>query len=96
LKKFAESTCRKVTSLRSTVESIMIILVSYVEKGLQIQPEFLMIGVSGLLTLQSPKRFRELSLPTLKKITKMAREAYIPSHLHSCGGEETAALLQLV
>ncbi|MDH5686466.1 MAG: hypothetical protein OEZ48_01155 [Candidatus Bathyarchaeota archaeon] len=61
--------------------------VSYVERGLQIQPEFLMIGASGLLTLQSPKIFRELSLPTLKEITKMAKEADVPSHLHSCGRE---------
>ena len=46
-----------------------------------------MIGASGLLTLQSPKIFRELSLPTLKEITKMAKEADVPSHLHSCGRE---------
>jgi len=62
-------------------------IVSYVERGLEIQPDFLMIGASGLLTLQSPEIFRELSLPTLKKITKMAKEADIPSHLHSCGRE---------
>jgi len=62
-------------------------IVSYVERGLQIQPEFLMIGASGLLTLQSPRIFCELSLPTLKKITRMAKEADIPSHLHSCGRE---------
>ena len=61
--------------------------VSCVERGLEIQPEFLMIGASGLLTLQSPKIFRELSLPTLKKTTRMAREADIPSRLHSCGRE---------
>ena len=61
--------------------------VSYAERGLQIQPEFLMIGASGLLTLQSPKIFREFSLPTLKEATKMAKEADIPSHLHSCGKE---------
>ena len=28
-----------------------------------------------------------LSLPTLKKITRMVKEADIPSHLHSCGVE---------
>jgi len=63
-------------------------IVSYVERALEVQPEFLMIGASGLLTLQSPKIFRELSLPTLKKITRMAKEADIPSHLHSCGREK--------
>ncbi|MEM2129619.1 MAG: uroporphyrinogen decarboxylase family protein [Candidatus Bathyarchaeia archaeon] len=63
-------------------------IISYVERGLKFQPEFLMIGASGLLTLQSPKIFLELSLPTLKKITRMAKEAGIPSHLHSCGREK--------
>ena len=62
-------------------------IVSYVERGLEIHPEFLLIGASGLLTLQSPRIFRELSLPTLKKITRMAKEAGVPSHLHSCGRE---------
>jgi len=62
--------------------------VSYVERGLQIQPEFLMIGASGLLTLQSPKIFVEISLPTLREVTRMAKEADIPSHLHSCGKEK--------
>jgi len=62
-------------------------IVSYVERSLETQPEFLMIGCSGLLTLQSPKIFRDLSLPTLKKITRMAKEADVPSHLHSCGRE---------
>jgi uroporphyrinogen decarboxylase len=37
--------------------------------------------------MQSPKIFRELSLPTLEIITKMAKEAGIPSELHSCGKE---------
>jgi len=62
-------------------------IVSYIERGLQIQPEFLMIGASGLLTLQSPRVFNSLSLPTLKKITRMAKEADVPSHLHCCGRE---------
>ncbi len=62
--------------------------IKYVERGLQIRPEFLMIGASGLLTLQSPRIFRELSLPTLKQATKMAKEADIPSHLHACGRKQ--------
>jgi uroporphyrinogen decarboxylase len=62
-------------------------VVAYTEKGLRIQPEFILIGASGLLTMQSPRIFRELSLPTLKKITEMCREADIISHLHACGRE---------
>jgi uroporphyrinogen decarboxylase len=62
--------------------------ISYVERGLQIQPEFLCTGGSGMMTFQSPRIFRELSLPTLKEITKMAKEADIPSHVHCCGLEK--------
>ena len=54
---------------------------------LKAKPDFLMIGVSGLMTLQSPEIFRKLSLPTLQKVTAMAKEAGIPSHLHACGRE---------
>ena len=54
---------------------------------LEAKPDFLMIGVSGLMTLQSPAIFRELGLPTLQKVTAMAKEAGIPSHLHACGKE---------
>ncbi len=63
-------------------------MVSYLETGLRMQPQHVMIGASGLLTLQSPKIFRELSLPTLKTLTRMAKEADVPSHLHSCGREK--------
>jgi len=61
--------------------------VSYLERGLKFQPEFVSIGASGLLTLQSPRIFRDLSLGALKRLTRMAREADIPSHLHACGLE---------
>ena len=56
-------------------------IVSYVERGLQIQPEFIFIGTSGLLTLQSPRVFRDLSLNALKRITRMAKRADVPIHL---------------
>ena len=59
--------------------------VKLAERILQVSPDFLMIGVSGLTTLQSPEIFRGLSLPTLQKVTAMAKEAGIPSHLHACG-----------
>jgi len=62
-------------------------IVSYVERGLQTRPEFILIGASGLLTLQSPWVFRDLSLNALKKITRMAKRADVPTHLHSCGLE---------
>jgi len=62
--------------------------VSYVERAVQIQPEWIGTGGSGLLTLQSPRIVRDLSLGTIKKVTRMAKEADIPTHLHSCGREK--------
>jgi uroporphyrinogen decarboxylase len=62
--------------------------VKLAERILDVRPDFLMIGVSGVMTLQSPEIFRRLSLPTLQKVTAMAKEAGIPSHLHACGREK--------
>jgi len=55
------------------------------ELALEVKPDFFMIGASGLWTLSSPSIFRRFTLPTLQKITRMAKEADIPSFLHSCG-----------
>lgn len=55
------------------------------EMILDAKPDVLFIGGSGTLTLQSPDIFCELGLPTLKKVTRMAKEAGIPTMMHSCG-----------
>lgn len=47
----------------------------------------ILTGGSGSITLQSPEIWRKLSLPALKKITKMCREAGVISGIHSCGKE---------
>lgn len=49
------------------------------------RPDFVLLGGSGTLTLQSPTIARELSLPTIQNLTRMAREAGVPTMLHSCG-----------
>jgi uroporphyrinogen decarboxylase len=49
--------------------------------------ESILTGGSGSITMQSPKLFRELSLPTLKKITRMCKEAGVLCGIHSCGKE---------
>lgn len=51
------------------------------------KPDFILLGGSGSITLQSPSLFRELALPTIKQMTKMAKDAGIPTMLHSCGKE---------
>jgi len=61
------------------------------EMLVEARPDFLLIGASGLWTLNTPGAFRELSLPALKKMTRMAREAGVPTMLHSCGKERELA-----
>ena len=51
------------------------------------KPDFVLLGGSGTITLQSPTLARELSLPTIAKLTRMASEAGVPTMLHSCGHE---------
>ena len=55
------------------------------EKILEERPDFVLLGGSGTITMQSPRIARELSFPTIQKLTRMAREAGIPTMLHSCG-----------
>ena len=51
------------------------------------KPDFLYCGASGSLIWQSPKMFRELALPVLKRVTELACDLGIPTHVHSCGPE---------
>ena len=39
------------------------------------KPDFLLLGASGMWTLSSPDIFRRISLPVIRKITRMCREA---------------------
>jgi uroporphyrinogen decarboxylase len=55
--------------------------------GLEEKPDFLFCGASGSLVWQSPNMFRELALPVLKRLTEMAYDLGIPTHVHSCGWE---------
>ena len=57
------------------------------EMALDAGVESILTGGSGSITLQSPALFRKFSLPTLKKITKMCRQAGVLCGIHSCGKE---------
>ncbi len=50
-----------------------------------IKIDFIMIGVSGLLTLSSPELFRKYSLPTIREVTRLCKQAGMPTMLHACG-----------
>jgi uroporphyrinogen decarboxylase len=55
------------------------------EMILDYKPDILYMSASGTLTLSTPDWVREFSLPTVKAVTKMAKEAGVPTMLHSCG-----------
>lgn len=57
------------------------------EMVLECRPDSILTGGSGSVTLQSPEIWRQLSLPTIKKITRMCKEAGVISGIHSCGKE---------
>jgi uroporphyrinogen decarboxylase len=55
------------------------------EMAIDAKPDFLMLGASGLGTLQSRDQLKRYSIPFVQKVTRWSREAGIPSFLHSCG-----------
>jgi uroporphyrinogen decarboxylase len=55
--------------------------------SLEEKPDFLFCGASGSLVWQSPRMFRELALPVLRRVTEMSWDLGIPTHVHSCGPE---------
>ncbi len=58
-------------------------LASYVAE----RPDFVLLGASGLLTLQSPALLERWSLPAVAEFTRTLKQAGIPSMLHACGKE---------
>ncbi len=57
------------------------------ERIIDMGPDFLMIGVSGYITLNGPRIARELGLRTLREVTALAKKRGVPTHLHCCGFE---------
>lgn len=56
-----------------------------VELFLSTRPDYLGLGGSGTLTLASPELARRYALPAIKRWSAMAKEAGVPTVLHSCG-----------
>jgi uroporphyrinogen decarboxylase len=56
-----------------------------VELLLETKPDYLGLGGSGTLTLASPELARRYALPAITTWSAMAREAGVPTVLHSCG-----------
>jgi uroporphyrinogen decarboxylase len=60
---------------------------AYTRRLLEGRPDFLLLGNSGTLVFNSPAIFRDLALPTLQMQTHLARDAGVPTILHSCGNQ---------
>ncbi|MGE4564565.1 MAG: uroporphyrinogen decarboxylase family protein [Victivallaceae bacterium] len=56
--------------------------------------DYMLLGGSGTLTLSSPEMVRKYALPTLREMTRLCREAGVPTMLHSCG--KSLALLEIL
>jgi len=63
-------------------------IVNITEFVLKVKPDFILTGGSGAITLASPELFRKFGLPTLKEISKMAKDAGVPTMVHCCGKEK--------
>lgn len=57
------------------------------EMALGERPDFVILGGSGTITLQGPVIARELCLPSIRRLTRMAKQAGVTIMLHSCGRE---------
>mgnify|MGYP001568248295 CR=1 FL=1 len=66
-------------------------IIKMTNRMVQARPDVILISSSGTLVFQTPEIFREFGLPSLKKITKIAKQANIPTLLHSCGKEKEMA-----
>lgn len=55
------------------------------ELALDYKPDVLYMSASGTLTLSTPDWVRQFCLPTVKAVTRMAKEAGVPTMVHSCG-----------
>ncbi len=53
----------------------------------KLQPDFILTGGSGMMINNPEPIFRLLCLPTLKEVTRICKEAGIPSQIHCCGPE---------
>jgi len=60
-------------------------ILKQVEMALEVKPDAILTGGSGILVLQSPEIFHEAGLRTLADITRMCTEAGVLSMVHSGG-----------
>ena len=58
------------------------------------KPDYVFLGGSGTITMASPELARRYALPAIQRWSKMAKDAGVPTLLHSCG--KSMPLLKMV
>lgn len=61
---------------------------------LSCQPDYVLLGGSGTITLASPNLARKYALPGIAELCKQAKDASVPTMLHSCG--KSRALVKML
>jgi uroporphyrinogen decarboxylase len=61
------------------------VAVKKAEMAIDYRPDILYLSGSGTLHLSTPEWVRRFTLPTLQAVTRMAKQAGVPTMLHSCG-----------
>lgn len=56
--------------------------------AMDVKPDFICVGGSGSLIHQTVDIFRELALPSVKRVIEIASANGLPTHVHSCGPEK--------
>jgi len=56
---------------------------------LQAKPDFLLLGASGAITMQSPVLFRHFCMPVVKELCSICKAEGMPTMIHSCGKEKS-------
>ena len=53
----------------------------------KLQPDFVLTGGSGMMINNPEPIFRVLCLPTIQEVTRICKQAGVPSQIHCCGPE---------
>jgi uroporphyrinogen decarboxylase len=56
--------------------------------ALPVKPDFVTVGASGTLVFQTVEMFRKVAFPAVALAIRLATDAGIPTHVHSCGPEK--------
>lgn len=75
--------------VRARMESIGEQMVQALDTLLSWEPDVVCIGCSGMMIFNPPPIFRDLTLRWLQKLTRMAKDRGVPTHLHCCGPERS-------